>query len=157
MDVCLLWVLSGRGLCDELITRPEESYRLWWVVACDLETSWMRRHCPTGGCRTKNKQTLVSAPVHHVYSSACQIRDLQGRHTNIAVTWCQNTKCSGFRYFFYQIHSSFRTRSTSSILSVLLHINTWHVYFLLHSYSHLASHFAMNNLSTPEGHFASPP
>jgi hypothetical protein len=21
--------LSGRGLCDELITRPEESYRLW--------------------------------------------------------------------------------------------------------------------------------
>jgi len=23
-------VLSGRGLCDELITRPEESYRLWW-------------------------------------------------------------------------------------------------------------------------------
>jgi len=31
-------VLSGRGLCDELITRPEESYRLWCVV-CDLETS----------------------------------------------------------------------------------------------------------------------
>jgi hypothetical protein len=23
MDVCLLCVLSGRGLCDELITRPE--------------------------------------------------------------------------------------------------------------------------------------
>ena len=22
-----------------LITRPEESYRLWWVVVCDLETS----------------------------------------------------------------------------------------------------------------------
>jgi len=30
--------LSGRGLCDELITRPEESYRLCCVV-CDLETS----------------------------------------------------------------------------------------------------------------------
>ena len=30
---------SGRGLCDELITRPEESYRLWCVVVCDLETS----------------------------------------------------------------------------------------------------------------------
>jgi hypothetical protein len=24
-------------LCDELITRPEESYRLWCVVVCDLE------------------------------------------------------------------------------------------------------------------------
>jgi hypothetical protein len=26
-------------LCDELITRPEESYRLWCVVVCDLGTS----------------------------------------------------------------------------------------------------------------------
>ena len=32
-------MLSGRGLRDELITRPEESYRLWSVVVCDLETS----------------------------------------------------------------------------------------------------------------------
>ena len=34
---CGCCVLSGRGLCDELITRPEESYRLWCVVVCDLE------------------------------------------------------------------------------------------------------------------------
>jgi len=33
-------VLSGRGLCDEPITRPEESYRLCCVVF-DLETSRM--------------------------------------------------------------------------------------------------------------------
>ena len=32
-------MLSGRGLCDALITRPEESYRLWCVVVCDLEIS----------------------------------------------------------------------------------------------------------------------
>jgi hypothetical protein len=32
-------VLSGRGLCDELIARAEECYRLWCVVVCDLETS----------------------------------------------------------------------------------------------------------------------
>jgi hypothetical protein len=32
-------VLSGRGLCDGLIIRPEESYRLWRVVVCDVETS----------------------------------------------------------------------------------------------------------------------
>ena len=36
---CECRVLSGRGLCDELITRPEESYRLWCVVVYDLETS----------------------------------------------------------------------------------------------------------------------
>jgi hypothetical protein len=40
---CECCVLSGRGLCDELITRPEESYRLWCVVVWDQETSSMRR------------------------------------------------------------------------------------------------------------------
>ena len=40
---CECCMLSGRGLCDELITRAEESYRLWCVVECDLETSRMRR------------------------------------------------------------------------------------------------------------------
>jgi hypothetical protein len=38
-DCCLL---SGRGLCDGLITRPEESYQLWRVVVCDQETSRKR-------------------------------------------------------------------------------------------------------------------
>jgi len=32
MSVCCEYsVLSGRGLCFGLITRPEESYRVWWV------------------------------------------------------------------------------------------------------------------------------
>jgi len=35
---CECCVLSGRSLCDELITRPEKSYRVWRVV-CNLETS----------------------------------------------------------------------------------------------------------------------
>jgi hypothetical protein len=34
---CECCVLSRRGLRDELITRPEEFYRLWCVVVCDLE------------------------------------------------------------------------------------------------------------------------
>jgi len=53
---CERCVLSGRGLCDGLITRPEESYRLWCVVVCDLETSWMRRPWPNGGL-SRQKQT----------------------------------------------------------------------------------------------------
>ena len=36
-------VLSGRDLCDGLITLPEEPYRLWRVVVCDQDTSKMRR------------------------------------------------------------------------------------------------------------------
>ena len=38
---CECRVLSGRGLCDELITRPVESCRLCCVVVCNLETSRM--------------------------------------------------------------------------------------------------------------------
>jgi len=57
MEVCCkCCVLSGRGLCDELITRTKESDRLWCVVVCDLETSWMRRPRPTGGCCSKRKK-----------------------------------------------------------------------------------------------------
>jgi len=46
---CECCVLSGRGLCDALITRPEESYRLWRFAVCDLETSRMRRPWPALG------------------------------------------------------------------------------------------------------------
>ena len=34
---CECRILLGRGICDELITHPEESYRLWCVVLCHLE------------------------------------------------------------------------------------------------------------------------
>jgi hypothetical protein len=72
MDICLLCVLSGWGLCDELITRPEDSYRLWCGVVCYLETSWMRRPWPTGKggggcCVIRNKIfTYVSKMSAHV-------------------------------------------------------------------------------------------
>jgi len=55
---CDCCVLSGRGLCDELITHPQLSYRLWCVVLCDLETSWMKRPWSTEAVAPKtNKQT----------------------------------------------------------------------------------------------------
>jgi hypothetical protein len=55
---CECYVLSGRGLCEEPITRPEESYRLWCVVVCDLETSLMRRPWSNGGLRQKQKNKI---------------------------------------------------------------------------------------------------
>jgi hypothetical protein len=48
MFVCCV-CLSGRGLCDGLITRPEESYRLCRVIVFDLETWRMRRLKPASG------------------------------------------------------------------------------------------------------------
>ena len=44
MSVCCeCSVLLGRGLCGEPIFHPEDSYRLWCVVVCDLETSRMTK------------------------------------------------------------------------------------------------------------------
>jgi hypothetical protein len=57
---CECCVMSGRGLCDELITRPEESYRLWCVVMCDprnFVNEEALAHWGGGGCCAQNKQT----------------------------------------------------------------------------------------------------
>jgi hypothetical protein len=62
---CVCCVFSGRGLCDEHITRPEEFYRLWWVVECDLESSWMRRPGPALG-RSATKKKKKSGTVNSI-------------------------------------------------------------------------------------------
>ena len=56
---CERCVLSGRGLCDELITRPEESYRLWRIVPFGLETSRMWWPWPALGCGTTERKNMV--------------------------------------------------------------------------------------------------
>jgi len=64
MDICCeCRVLSGRGLCNELITRPGESHRLCCVVVCDLETS------------------TIGAP--YIYIGSLRVNDL----TLILLTW----------------------------------------------------------------------
>jgi len=82
MDVCLFeWcMLSGRGLCDELITRPEESYRLWCVV-CDLEkqTSWIRRPRPTRGLSRHEEKRVWVVKCTFNEHVLCNIQALQ-RH-----------------------------------------------------------------------------
>jgi hypothetical protein len=58
MFVVLCCVLSGRGLCDELITRPEETYRLWRVVVRDQETTCYEEAIARAGLQSqRNKQT----------------------------------------------------------------------------------------------------
>ena len=46
-------VLAGRGLCDELITRPEESIECN-VADCDLETSIMNSPWPIRAVELRN-------------------------------------------------------------------------------------------------------
>ena len=59
---CECCMLSGRSPCDELITRPVESYRLWCVVVCDLETSRMWRPWSAWGrsATGEKKYALIS-------------------------------------------------------------------------------------------------
>jgi hypothetical protein len=45
-DCCECCVLSGRGLCDELVPRPEESYRLWCVSDVRDREASMKRGGP---------------------------------------------------------------------------------------------------------------
>jgi len=51
---CKCCALSGRGLCEELITHPGESYRLQYVVVCVLEPSRMRTSSSALGHSTRN-------------------------------------------------------------------------------------------------------
>jgi hypothetical protein len=57
---CDCCVLSGRGLCDGLITRPEEAYRLWRVVVCDQETSKNEESKPATGLWKIQSQWVVT-------------------------------------------------------------------------------------------------
>jgi hypothetical protein len=65
---CECCMLSGRGLCVGLITRPEESYRVWWVwvwsrildneEACAKESccTWVKKnHCSVRNARRRQK------------------------------------------------------------------------------------------------------
>ena len=56
-------MLSGIGLCDELITRPRESYRLWCVIVCDLENLKNEEAMTRVGSQSHKKKNLFSVPV----------------------------------------------------------------------------------------------
>jgi hypothetical protein len=55
---CLSCVLSGRGLCDELITCPEETCRLWCIIVCD-KTSWYEEAIAHAGLQSQKKKVII--------------------------------------------------------------------------------------------------
>ena len=50
MDTCLAYCVLSVRVCDGPIPPTEESYRLWYVIVYDLETSRIRRLWPALGC-----------------------------------------------------------------------------------------------------------
>jgi len=56
---CESFVLSGIGLFDGLISRPEEYYRVWYVVVFDPETLRMRGPWPALGRSATGKKIYM--------------------------------------------------------------------------------------------------
>jgi len=61
---CECFVLSGRGICKELITRPEESYRLWRVIVCDVENLKNEENMTRVGSQRKKKKLEYNMKTH---------------------------------------------------------------------------------------------
>jgi len=62
---CECCVLAGRGLCDELITRPEESYGLGCVVVCDLEKPCLEAETsPLSSVEFRHMSSYISAALY---------------------------------------------------------------------------------------------
>ena len=72
MSVCCeCCVLSGRGLCDGLIPRPEESYRVW----CDCVWSWKPQQWgglgPNGAVEPQKNKTHSLPVLQYETHRAC--------------------------------------------------------------------------------------
>jgi hypothetical protein len=87
-------VLSGRGLCDGPIPRPEESYRLWCVSECDQVTiNNLDTCCEQVGRRGKDCEKKRHLPqqegaLEHV-----------GTRGNTETAWCQGRATPRSPYF----------------------------------------------------------
>jgi len=85
MSVCCeCCVLSGRGLWDGLITRPEESYRPWCFVVCDLETlnGEFLTHWGAVASKVKKKTFSINATFTHTCLKECD-----GLCNDLTFTW----------------------------------------------------------------------
>ena len=71
---CECCVLSGRGLCDKLITRPEESYRLWCIVVCDLEN-------------LKNEEAMTPVGSQHHWGKKRSISEHVFKNMQVSCAW----------------------------------------------------------------------
>jgi hypothetical protein len=88
-------VLSGRGLCDELITRPEESYRLCCVFVCDLETSRIGAPCiyDISNLRVNAKCKRIYNPLAIIFRHFCFV--LHHRYTIMLLRTCERMNVTG--------------------------------------------------------------
>ena len=105
---CECCVLSGRRLCDELITHPEESNRLWCVAVCDLEASRTRWPWPALGHSAMGKNfihlTTIIYASKGVYLHILQLLIIPLWFANAAWLWlCYKPEiCTWFIWIIYR-------------------------------------------------------
>jgi hypothetical protein len=68
---------AGRGLFDELITRPEEPYWLYvFLIVCDVGTLTIWRPKPDLGCCTTGRKEIESLTTTGHHSQFYKTRSL---------------------------------------------------------------------------------
>jgi len=145
--------LSGRGLCDELITRPEESYRLCCVVVCDLETSRMVAPCIYDISHLRVKDLVHALDIltaHGFHSVSTEIKQIIKPqlsclfYTTVLFNFLKLPTSFGFLLHFPACASVLK-RSFNLVLSVshlpvwIAHISTHLSISQPHNHSHLRS------------------
>ena len=112
---CVCCVLSGRGLCDGLTARSDESYRVWcvWVRSWSLDNGEAVAHWGLLR-RGKRKRGFVLSPSH------CCIRsqDCSVSSGTLFFLWFQNSKliknlclvfrvCAGMKQNSWLLYNNF--------------------------------------------------
>ena len=121
---CECCVLSGRGLCDELITRPEESCRLWCVVMCDLENLKNEEAMIRVGSQCHRKKGDLKTFVKYLQQFYVHVTVHRDKFLII-----QPTRCTNFSNLFLKWNSTymFRTVPLSVITSFSVYIQEWYM------------------------------
>jgi hypothetical protein len=122
---CECCVLSCRGLCEELITRPEESYRMWCVNVCDLEPSWMSKPWSALGRNPKIPMFICLSSAQWMCILASEGKD--PHILKFDIRWEQAFCFSvllllhlGERFYCYKLESSVKHRAMGKSKSRIL-------------------------------------
>jgi hypothetical protein len=100
---CECCVLSDRDVCDELITRPEGSYRAGFAFVCDLENLMNEEaliHWPGGG-GTVSPKTYEQTCFHDVEREKFTFaRRWQARGVSVRLALANNNRFNSSRHHF---------------------------------------------------------